>query len=58
MSMMFEVLANYIRSRIEVSDEQLKEIEQLCTVHHGKKGDVLLKSGEVCKNTFFVVKVA
>ena len=53
---MFEVLANYIRSRIEVSDEQLKEIEQLCTVHHGKKGDVLLKSGEVCKNTFFVVK--
>jgi CRP-like cAMP-binding protein len=54
--MMFEILGNYLRSRIEVSDDQMREVEALCIAHHGKKGDVVLKAGDVCHSTFFIVK--
>src|SRR5690606_2334447 len=53
---MFEVLGNFLRSKIEVSDDQMRQLEGLCTVAQVKKGDVLLKVGDVCKSTFFVVK--
>lgn len=53
---MFEVLGNFLRSKIDVSDEQMHQLEALCTVSQVKKGDVLLKAGDVCKSTFFVVK--
>ena len=53
---MFEVLGNFLRSKIEVSDDQMRQLEALCTINQAKKGDVLLKTGEVCRSTFFVVK--
>jgi CRP-like cAMP-binding protein len=51
---MFEVFATYLKSKIEISDPQLREIEALCKPHRAEKGEVLLKVNQVCKAVFFV----
>jgi CRP-like cAMP-binding protein len=53
---MFNTLAEYLRSKIDVSDAQLLEIEKLCTPQVAKRGDILLKVNEVCESAFFVTK--
>jgi CRP-like cAMP-binding protein len=53
---MFEILAEYLRSKIEVSDAQLQEIEKLCTPKVAKRGEILLKVNEICDSAFFVTK--
>jgi CRP-like cAMP-binding protein len=53
---MFETFEIYLKSKIEISTQQLSDIEALCTPKHAQKGEVLLKVNEICLATFFVTK--
>lgn len=51
---MFSVFADYLRKRISITDQQLKEVEQLFKTKKVEKGKIILQLGEVCQYTYFV----
>jgi CRP-like cAMP-binding protein len=53
---MFEILKNYLRSKIEISEEAIGDLAPLCTSAHAHRGEVLLKVDEVCVYNYFVSK--
>lgn len=53
---MYEGLKKYLRSKIEIPDEVLEQLEPLCLDDRAEKGSIVLKINEVCKYNFFVVK--
>ena len=53
---MFEFFANYLRSKIQVSDQELKNIESFSRPKTIAKGEMLLRIEEVCQYTCFVTK--
>lgn len=53
---MFDAMASYLRSKIRISDEELKKIQSFFVPKSIAKGEILLNKGEVCPYTCFVVK--
>jgi CRP-like cAMP-binding protein len=53
---MFDALASYLKSKISITEGELKTIESFFTPKRVHKGDVILRIGEVCQYTCFVVK--
>ena len=53
---MFQVFADYIKSRMPVSDQQLHDLSSLFTMKTAEKGKILLDMGEVCQYTYFVTR--
>ena len=53
---MFNVLATYLRDKIDITPQELGLIEQYSTIRHLKKKEHLLQEGEVCRHSGFVVK--
>jgi CRP-like cAMP-binding protein len=53
---MFEFFADYLRSKISVTDDDLKKIRPFFTPKTIAKGQILLHVGEVCQHTSFVTK--
>lgn len=53
---MFEGLKQYLKSKVNISDEVLAELQPFCIDDHANKGEVILKMDEVCVHNFFVVK--
>jgi CRP-like cAMP-binding protein len=53
---MNEAFATYLRSQLALSEQELKQLSPLIRPKHIAKGDVLLRVGEICPYTCFVVK--
>jgi len=53
---MFELFETYFKSKIPVTDAQLKELEKLMTPKHVERGKILLRVDEICTELCFVVK--
>jgi len=53
---MFKVFADYLKSKIPVTDTQLRTIENFFTPCHIAKGEILLRINEICQYTCFVTK--
>jgi CRP-like cAMP-binding protein len=51
---MFSVFSDYLRKRIPISDQQLKEVEPLFKTKKVDKGKIILQLGEVCQFTYFI----
>jgi CRP-like cAMP-binding protein len=51
---MFSVFADYLRKRIPITDQQLKEVEPLFKTKKVDKGKIILQLGEICQYTYFV----
>jgi CRP-like cAMP-binding protein len=51
---MFSVFADYLKKRIPITDQQLKEVEPLFKTKKVDKGKIILQLGEVCQYTYFV----
>jgi CRP-like cAMP-binding protein len=52
---MTEPFYNYLRTKLPITDAQLSQLEPLLKVKKVKKGQILLRVGEVCKYTSFVL---
>jgi CRP-like cAMP-binding protein len=53
---MFEGLKQYLKAKVNISDEVLADLQPLCADDHANKGEVILKINEICVHNFFVVK--
>jgi len=53
---MFKIFAAYLKSKIEITEEQLQIIEPFFTEKQCEKGEVLLQIHEICQYTFFVTR--
>ena len=51
---MFSVFANYLKDKISLTEEELKQAESLFKTKKIEKGKILLQLGEVCQYTYFV----
>lgn len=51
---MFSVFIDYLKQRISLTDEQLKQVESLFKTKKVEKGKIILQLGEVCQYTYFV----
>lgn len=47
---------NYISTVVELSDQAIEHINSNLTVFHCKKGDVIVRQGEISKGFFFIRK--
>ncbi|WP_017730154.1 Crp/Fnr family transcriptional regulator [Nafulsella turpanensis] len=52
---MIEPFFDYLRTRLTVTETQLSQLEPLLKVKQVKKGQILLRVGEVCQYTSFVL---
>jgi CRP-like cAMP-binding protein len=53
---MFQTFADYLRTKIEVTEQHLQEIESFFTPKHIARGDVVLRINEICQHNCFVTK--
>jgi CRP-like cAMP-binding protein len=53
---MYGDFRKYLQSKIEISDAQFMEIEKLLNYKFVKRGEILLRPGEICLCGFFVMK--
>jgi CRP-like cAMP-binding protein len=53
---MFKTFADYLKSKIPIQEEQLREIEPFFKPRSVAKGEIVLHINEVCHYTCFVVK--
>jgi CRP-like cAMP-binding protein len=53
---MFEILSNYFRSKLTITDQQLRALEPYFTSKHVLRGEVLLRINDICQYTCFVTK--
>jgi len=51
---MFEVFEKYLRTLVDISDEEINCIRTASTIKNIKKWQSLLHDGEVCKSMFFI----
>lgn len=56
MAGMFEVLQEKIKSVIQISDDEMNRVKANHKPKKVKKGQFLLHEGQVCKETFYIVK--
>jgi len=53
---MLDELKDYLKGKVSFTDEQFKAISALYTPKKISKGAILLREGEVCQHTLFVIK--
>ena len=53
---MFDVLKQYLGNKVGVTAGQFKMLEPLITAKTLKRGEVILRAGEICKCTTFIEK--
>jgi CRP-like cAMP-binding protein len=53
---MVEPFFHYLRSKLAITDEQLSLLKPHLKLRHVEKGQLLLRKGEVCLYTSFVLK--
>jgi CRP-like cAMP-binding protein len=53
---MFQAFADYLRTKIEVTEQQLQAVESLLTPKQIGRGDTILRISEICQHNCFVVK--
>lgn len=53
---MFDVFTGYLRSKITLTEQNLRDIQSLFTVKSVEKGKILLDIGEICHYSYFVTK--
>jgi len=52
---MFKEFREYLKSKIEISDEQLAAVEKLLKYKTVRHGEILLKPGDTCQHGMFVM---
>ncbi|MEO6177147.1 MAG: Crp/Fnr family transcriptional regulator [Flavobacterium circumlabens] len=53
---MFEIFAQYLQSKIELSDQELKMIEEVCVVRKLRRNQYLLQEGDIWRYNAFITK--
>jgi CRP-like cAMP-binding protein len=51
---MYELLQQYFRDKIDLDNSQLEKLQNVFTPKITQRGDILLRSGEACRQVYFV----
>ncbi|MCU7550685.1 Crp/Fnr family transcriptional regulator [Chitinophagaceae bacterium LB-8] len=53
---MYELLQQYFKGKIEISEGQFEQVKNVFTPKTAQRGEILLRSGDPCRQVFFVAK--
>lgn len=53
---MFEVFAEYLQNKIELSDQELQMIREVCVIRKLRRNQYLLQEGDIWRFNAFIIK--